>query len=996
PIQATVEITSDMPVGVGQKLTFVVDAGDLSYFNKISYSLSPTDGFVPITAESAIIFNSDMKSQTIYFLPVDNNIAEMDASIYRVKVKFEGQEKSLLLGSLTVENEDTAGIMVIENKCTDRFEADGNCTFKLKSTSEPITPLIVSFTKTPEDDDRVTVPAGKFIFSSTDWETPQLVIIAINNDNMVQPDPVHFSIAINNAADESNLREFNFMLTEDNAEIAGITLLSPGNTCKGTLSEEVVSCRFYIQPSSEPTGSVTVNFDSITDSRITVPEIVFDSENWTEQQEVILAIKDDKIAQDDILMISIIATADGYTDSNELSFMLTSEDTADITLTEGMEEGNCKKVGVSESMGNCTFSVRLATQPTKPVTLTATKTTDDDRVIVDGNGIFTFDSTNWNEDQDITLTIIDNKIDQDEDVSITITVSDTTASDDEDNLNPRKFTFILTEDDSAGITLTTGDCTTEDSTIRSEADGNCMFNVSLTSEPKSPVTVTFIRTPANTSGDTRLGTLSDVIFQPSEWSTPKPVTLTITGDDIAQSPSIVIGIEATATDYTTEKPLISFTLTSDDTASIELLTATCMDRVFSENPNTSCFFYMSLNSEPTEPVTVTFTTTPADTRVTVPEVTFNSENWSRQQKVILTITDDHIAQEDRVPIGIQATAMAYTETPPAIISFTLTNEDIDTDGDKISDAVDVDHDNDGLIEISSLEMLHNMRNDLDGTHYNNGTTSSNAGCPTSGCNGYELTTNLNFDIVGNDGTFIPTKAGDCDVIIQGDNPDTPGVVSVTETAYPRIDDYAGCKIDAKDHNATYFNVATDGSGGWLPIGDCGADRICRRTYRNAGVDESADNNSFTAIFDGNDFTISNMSIKISSDTGSVNAGLFGYTDGATIRNIGMVGGIVISSASASSYSSYSTSGGLVGASYGGSISNSYATGNVSSGSSTSTSKSSTSGGLVGGASYGGSISSSYATGNVSSASYYSYSTSGGLVGWTSTGSISNSYATGNV
>ena len=75
-------------------------------------------------------------------------------------------------------------------------------------------------------------------------------------------------------------------------------------------------------------------------------------------------------------------------------------------------------------------------------------------------------------------------------------------------------------------------------------------------------------------------------------------------------------------------------------------------------------------------------------------------------------------------------------------------------------ATDYDADDDGLIEVGSLAQLNAVRWDLDG----DGTpASANAtdyaaafpnaatgmGCPSSGCTGYELTTNLDFDTNGN-------------------------------------------------------------------------------------------------------------------------------------------------------------------------------------------------------------------------------------------------------
>jgi len=63
----------------------------------------------------------------------------------------------------------------------------------------------------------------------------------------------------------------------------------------------------------------------------------------------------------------------------------------------------------------------------------------------------------------------------------------------------------------------------------------------------------------------------------------------------------------------------------------------------------------------------------------------------------------------------------------------------DATGSDISD--DVDTDNDGLIEIASLADLNAMREDLAGSSLSGVT----AGCPETGCVGYELVNDLDFD-----------------------------------------------------------------------------------------------------------------------------------------------------------------------------------------------------------------------------------------------------------
>ena len=108
-----------------------------------------------------------------------------------------------------------------------------------------------------------------------------------------------------------------------------------------------------------------------------------------------------------------------------------------------------------------------------------------------------------------------------------------------------------------------------------------------------------------------------------------------------------------------------------------------------------------------------------------------------------------------------------------------------------------DRDSNGLIEIDSLLMLHNMRHNLAGTSYKTSTASvgNSSGCPATGCIGYELTRNLDFDVDG-DGTWSRNNEG-----------------SYT--------------LDVDDRNDDYFPVDGNGAGGWSPIGD--VDRsLCRR------------------------------------------------------------------------------------------------------------------------------------------------------------------------
>ena len=304
---------------------------------------------------------------------------------------------------------------------------------------------------------------------------------------------------------------------------------------------------------------------------------------------------------------------------------------------------------------------------------------------------------------------------------------------------------------------------------------------------------------------------------------------------------------------------------------------------------------------------------------------------------------------------------------------TDSNEQEDTDMDTIGNNADVDDDGDGLIEISSIEMLHNMRYNTLGTSYDDeeddsiGNREDSTGCGGANddddnlimvCKGYELIINLDFD-TDNNGTF----SADCNVIVEGDN-DATSDIDETDTGYLRTD-FSNCSIDSNDVLTTFF-PADDGdtkngiNEGWWPI------------------------MNFNAIFEGNGHTISNLYIHREIEY----AGLFGNLEtDAFIRNIGLIDGLIRSSFPTSVYV-----GALVGSSKGESIHRSYTTSNVSSSSDGDV----YCGGLIG-HNKKSNIKNSYTTGDVS------FSTSsdgdvycGGLIGHNQMSNIKNSYTTGDV
>ena len=313
---------------------------------------------------------------------------------------------------------------------------------------------------------------------------------------------------------------------------------------------------------------------------------------------------------------------------------------------------------------------------------------------------------------------------------------------------------------------------------------------------------------------------------------------------------------------------------------------------------------------------------------------------------------------DPVKVTVSGSMLTLTPNVPGVVALTV--RATDSSGLSTTSTVsvtvaagtrDYDVDNDGLIEVGNLAQLDAVRYDLNGdgmvdvssdgqSYYSASAFVDGAldmGCP-SGCTGYELTRNLDFDTNGSGGP----DAGD-----------------------------------------TYWN----GGEGWVPIGGDGSLDIGTFVFLS---------NPFTVTFEGNGHTVSNLFI----DTDNVVlVGLFGLTS-SSIRNVGAIdvdvtgvdfaGGLIgfnfgeiQASYVTGSVSGRKNVGGLVGVNHSnGKILASYATSRVAGDSDV--------GGLVG--DNRGKITAGYATGHVSGEK-----DAGGLVGDShSTGEIHGSYATSRV
>ena len=307
--------------------------------------------------------------------------------------------------------------------------------------------------------------------------------------------------------------------------------------------------------------------------------------------------------------------------------------------------------------------------------------------------------------------------------------------------------------------------------------------------------------------------------------------------------------------------------------------------------------------------------------------------------------------------------------------------------------VDYDADNDGLIEIEWLEQLSAVRWDLNGDGAVDDEINAEAysaafpdsavgmGC-AEGCQGYELTRDLNFRSAGSYASGVMNSKwtsgkgwlpiSDMGYIFEGNQSSLVNLYidrnAVNQPEYIGLFGLSGGEI--RRVRLLDVNIKGRGNVGAIVGGNAGALSSSFASGNISGVDARVGG---LAGVSGGDIASSYTDSNVS---GSVAGGLVGYTEGGNITTSHSTGAVT----------DVDYGGGLVGVNYG-SIDSSYATGNVA----VDSSGQGEVGGLVG--ENNGKISSSYATGNVSG--YIS----GGLVGRNQGGSnssIASSYAVGRV
>ena len=568
---------------------------------------------------------------------------------------------------VTVDDDDTAALVLSATALVVQ-ELGPAVSLRVRLASEPLAPVTVTVTGHAGTDVRVSPSSLRF--TARDWKTAKTVSVTAVDDADALADPeVTLMLAATGSAEYAALVPVEVAVTVEEND-------TPSLDVSATQLEvaEGGSRRFTVRLNTQPSGDVTVRVTGVSGSDLTVTGpanvdlgtggvLTFTDVNWNRAQTVTVAAASDADAAADEETLTLAAAGADYGQAPAATVAVTvaDDDTPALVLSK-------TALAVTEQEPAVSFTVKLASEPTAPVTVTVDGHAGSD-LDVTGTAL-AFDSGNWDEAQTVTVAALEDSDANDERVTLELTAA---GAAEYAALAASQVAVTVTDNDVPGIRLSA-------TALEVAEGGTTSYRVSLTVQPTGTVTVRVTGMSGTDltvtgPGDVDLGTGGVLTFTDTSWDVEQTVTVAAGADADADDDEATLRHRASGADYgSAPARTLVVTVADDDTAAL-VLSATAL--VVQElGPAVS--LRVRLASEPLAPVTVTVTGhAGTDVRVSPSSLRFTRGNWGDYQAFEVTAIDDVDALADpEVTLMLAATGSAeYAALVPVKVAVTVEEND---------------------------------------------------------------------------------------------------------------------------------------------------------------------------------------------------------------------------------------------------------------------------------------------------------------------------------
>ena len=521
--------------GDNKQFTMVMTAAPV---NDVIVSVESQDLTEGVLDVSEVVFTPDNWSviQAVNVTPQDDDV--MDGNIfYNIKTTLSTTDPLINSGvvDVTVINDDDELVpgapALVVNPSSGLVTYEAGITpdrFLVTLGTAPSAPVNVSVAVS--DESEAEVNKQNFVLDNGNWDTGVWVIVNGLDDSSADGDQ-EYSIAVSTESSDSDYDQLVELVLGINIDDEMPTLpatLVLSNTESLTTTETGNVASFKVALNGMPSSDVIINVLTEDDSEgeVQTNQIIFNDNNWNVATDVFIAgLDDDEFDGDIVYAVRLIITSDdeAYAALDDTLVLLTN-------LDDENENAGVAGVVISQTSGLLTdedgltdqFDIRLASEPAGSVTMTLTSNNEAEGLVSPTE--IEFNANNWNQSIPVTLTGQDDQaFDGNQDYTVSISVDS-----DDPNYDGLEVDDVKATNHDNEIANGPGVALTQHSLITSEDGGQLgsdQFEIFLTSQPISPVTITLV------SSDENEAVVNPAIIELNGANWNVPTAITVTGVD---------------------------------------------------------------------------------------------------------------------------------------------------------------------------------------------------------------------------------------------------------------------------------------------------------------------------------------------------------------------------------------------------------------------------------------------------------------------------------
>ena len=430
---------------------------------------------------------------------------------------------------VAVNDDDSQGLTLATSTLAAGVTEGMTGTYTARLASEPTGVVAVAIASS---DGAVTVDVdamadgeqATLLFNAANWDTPQTVTVRAGEDDDGEGETA--TLTHNpSGADYGEVANANVSFTVTDNDAKGGTL-----SASTLFAQENGTATYTLVLDTEPVGgpvSVAVASSATSTATASPPALTFTAENWNAPQTVTVSGVDDTDTAVDTTTVTHTPTGADYG----------GVAIGSVTVVVGDDEQEGLKVSPTSLVlaegATATYTVRLNTQPTGAVTVSVGSVTakiraDTDTGTPGDQTTLSFDATNWNTAQTVTVTAVADDDGEDERALLSNTASGAGNYNSLSAAQSPDVSVRARDDETAGVvvspmSLTIAEGATAEYTVRLSAppaSGTSTVAVAATGMAGLTVATSSLVFNATTT----------LLFDATTWNTAQTVTVTAVAD----------------------------------------------------------------------------------------------------------------------------------------------------------------------------------------------------------------------------------------------------------------------------------------------------------------------------------------------------------------------------------------------------------------------------------------------------------------------------------